>query len=173
MLAACLSAPLWAQLNCECELSKPEMWHSRQCSLCREAELQPKDAKFFLLKDINPTKPNRWLILPRMHGPTIHPLEFLSQDLRTELFTAGIAKARELWGDQWAMAYNGGEVRTQCHTHIHIGKLLDGQEKDDGVFVDSPKDIPIKPGEGLWLHQVGDKLHVHVGGQKTEPVLMR
>lgn len=172
-LFVCLAAPARAQLDCQCEQSKPEMWQSRQCSLCREAELQPKNVKYFFLKDINPTKPNRLLILPRMHSPNLHPLESLPQDLRTELFQAAIDKGQELWGDQWGLAYNGGQVRTQCHTHIHIGKLLEGQENEDFVLVDGAKDIPVKAGEGLWIHPVGKKLHVHLGGQRVEPVLMR
>lgn len=169
----CLAAPLWAQIDCDCEQSKPELWQSRQCSLCREAELQPKDVKFFFLKDINPTKPNRVLLLPRMHGSKIHPLDALPADLQADMFEAAAKKGAELWGDEWAFAYNGDLVRTQCHTHIHIGKLLEGQENEDFVLVDSPRDIRMKAGEGLWVHPVGKKFHAHLGGQRTEPVLMR
>lgn len=174
LVAAFLAAHIAAYaIDCQCEESKPEIWQARQCSLCREAELQPKDKPVFFLKDINPTKPNRWLALPRQHTAAIHPLAALPKEERTVLWTAAVAKATELWGDQWGLAYNGDEVRTQCHTHIHIGKLLDGQENDDFVLVDKPEEFPIRPNEGVWVHPVGKKYHVHLGGQRTEFVLMR
>ena len=93
---------------------------------------------------------------------------------RTGYWTAAIAKARELWGNQWGIAMNGLERRTQCHAHMHIGKLLDGVEDDGFVVVDSPADIPVPPdGTGIWIHPVGNKLHVHVGDQAAELVLER
>ena len=67
------------------------------------------------------------LILPRRHAEGSHSLEGLTAGERTALWTAAINKGRELWGDNWGVAYNGEERRTQCHTHLHIGKLLAGQ----------------------------------------------
>ena len=69
---------------------------------------------------------------------------------------------------------NGDMARKQCHAHIHIGKLLDGKETEDGVFVDGPEQLPvISDGAGLWFHPAGKRLHVHAGAQINETVLMR
>src|SRR5947209_11713055 len=99
-------------VTCACDPANPASLEARQCSLCREAEKQRPDTKVFLLKDVNPTKPNRWLILPRAHDRSI---DELPADLRAELFAAAIAKAKTLFGDEWAIAYNAPGVQTQCH----------------------------------------------------------
>ena len=39
-----------------------------------------------------------------------------------------------MWGDEWGVAYNGERVRTQCHMHLHIGKLLHGIENPGEVY---------------------------------------
>jgi CDP-diacylglycerol pyrophosphatase len=172
-LAAMMLPALWAA-DCDCDPAKPETMEARQCSLCREAEKQPADATIFFLKDINPRKPNRWLALPRMHGSGPHPLHDLPADTRTALWTAAIDKAKSLWGEEWGVAYNGEKVRTQCHTHIHIGKFLPASELDQGfIVVHHPSEIPAPKGEGLWIHPVGDGMHVHLGEQTTEFVLLR
>ena len=98
----------------------------------------------------------------------------MSADQRTQFWTAAIGKARELWGDNWGLAYNGDQARTQCHAHIHIGKLLQGIETDNFVVVAGPAQIPVpKEGTGLWVHPEGAKLHVHLGEQICETVLLR
>ena len=53
--------PALAQVSagCYCDVAKPETMEARQCSLCKEAEKQPPDVKFFFLKDANPMKANR------------------------------------------------------------------------------------------------------------------
>jgi hypothetical protein len=159
---------------CACDLAKPESLKARECSLCLEAEKQPADVEYFYLKDINPRKPNRWLVLPRRHGPGHHPLSEMSPKERTAFWTAAIAKARELFGEEWGLAKNGDRTRTQCHAHIHIGKFIKGVEIDNPVIVDGPADIPVPTdGTGLWVHPVDGKLHVHLGEQITESVLMR
>lgn len=145
----------------------------RQCSLCAEAEKQPSDARFFFLKDINPRKPNRWLALPRAHGDDNHPLADLPPRERTALWTAAIQKAKELFGNEWGLAYNGPKVRTQCHLHIHIGKLMRGVETDRFVVVNGPAAIPAPRNEGVWVHPHKGKLHVHLGEQTCETVLLR
>jgi hypothetical protein len=160
-------------VECDCDPARPETMTARQCGLCREAEKQPADVEVFFLKDINPRKPNRWLALPRKHGSGLHHLHDLSEHDRTVLWTAAIQKARELWGDEWGLAYNGEKVRTQCHTHIHIGKLIQGIETDNFIVVNGPADIPAPPGEGLWIHPVGGKYHVHLGEQTVETTLLR
>lgn len=167
--------PLAADVRgCQCDLSKPiDLDKQRECALCLEAEKIPPYQEVFFLKDKNPTKPNRTLALPRAHTPGSHPLSALTAGQRHVLWAAAIVKAQELWGDGWAIAYNGEERRTQCHTHLHIGKLLDGQETDRFQVVDGPADIPAPEHTGLWVHPVAGKLHVHSGEQVNETVLMR
>jgi diadenosine tetraphosphate (Ap4A) HIT family hydrolase len=171
--ALALAVALPGATPCHCDPAQPETLKARECSLCAEAEKQPSDAGIFFLKDANPRKPNRLLALPRMHTPEHHPLAELPPDLRVRFWTAAIEKAKELWGPDWAVAYNGDGVRTQCHAHIHIGKLLPGVEFGDFVVVNSPAEIVVPPGEGVWVHPVDGKLHVHTGEQITETVLLR
>ncbi len=147
---------------------------ARQCSLCEAAEAQPHDVKIFFLRDKNPAKSHRWLALPRAHWAANHELSEMTPAGRTELWSAAIEKAKSLWGNDWGVAYNGLEVRTQCHAHIHIGKLLEGVERDvNFVVVNTPAEIPNTPGEGMWIHPVGNKLHVHLHEQRAETVLLR
>ena len=159
--------------GCMCDVARPETMQARECGLCRLAEEQPADVRFFFTKDINPTKPNRLLILPRKHYPGPHSLSEMSPEERTAFFTAAIDKARELWGDGWGIAINADATRTQCHTHMHIGKLLPDVENDDFVVADGPASVPVPPdGGGMWIHPVDGKLHVHFA-KIAEPVLMR
>lgn len=160
--------------NCACDAAKPETLAARECSLCAEAEKHPTDLKVFFVRDINPRKPNRWLALPRVHHPGYHALRDLSAAERTELWSAAIAKGKELWGDEWGVAYNGDEVRTQCHAHVHIGKYLRESESEAPFqIIDGPAEIPAPRGEGIWIHPEGGKLHVHAGPQITERFLLR
>ena len=157
--------------NCACDIAKPETMEARECGLCREAENHPANVDVVFVKDINPRKPNRWLALPRAH---VHALAAMTPEARLALWNAAIEKAKSLWGDQWGLAVNGDERRTQCHAHIHIGKLMDGVETPNFVEVNGPAGIPIPAdGAGFWIHPVGNKLHVHAGEQVTEFVLMR
>ena len=121
--------------NCACDPAKPETMDAHECGLCRAAESQAADAPVFFLKDNNPRKPNRWLALPRAHT---HSLAAMTPEARLALWNAAIERARSMWGDQWGLAVNGDERRTQCHAHIHIGKLLDGVENPNFVEVDGP-----------------------------------
>ncbi len=159
--------------GCVCDVTSPQSMEARQCGLCRLAEQQTGDGSFFFAKDINPTKPNRLLILPRKHYPGPHSMAELSPEERTAFWTAAITKARELWGDDWGIALNADASRTQCHTHLHIGKLLPDVENDNFVVADGPGTIPVPPdGGGEWVHAVNGKLHVHFQAT-SEPVLMR
>lgn len=178
MRIVALGLLLWAgaapALDCHCDPAKPETMAARACSLCREAEKRPPGEEVFFLKDINPRKPNRMLALPRQHLRGEHPFAAMPPEARARLWQAAIEKARELWGEQWALAMNGDEVRTQCHTHIHIGKYIPGVETDNFIVVDSPAEIPAPAdGSGLWVRPVQGKLHVHLGEQITETVLIR
>src|SRR5712692_8239443 len=113
---------------------------AKECGLCREAESQATDVQVFFVKDINPRKPNRWLALPRAHR---HALADMTPEARSALWSAAIEKAKSLWGDQWGLAVNGDEKRTQCHAHIHIGKLLDAAEPTGFTEAGGPAGIPI------------------------------
>jgi diadenosine tetraphosphate (Ap4A) HIT family hydrolase len=169
-----LSSALPDVRQCACDAARPETMEARECGLCREAEKQTGGEPVFFLKDINPRKPNRMLALPRAHGKAQHSLHLLPQAEQARLWTAAIAKARELWGDEWGLAMNGDESRTQCHAHIHIGKLLKGVETAKYVVVKGPERIPApSDGSGVWVHPEGGKLHVHTAEQITETVLLR
>jgi CDP-diacylglycerol pyrophosphatase len=161
--------------TCLCDLSQPEAQNSRECSLCRLADSQPADPPYFFVKDANPNKPNRMLALPRSHGRNPQDLPGMTPGERTAYWTAAIAKAHELWGDGWGLAVNSLERRTQCHMHIHIGKLREGVENDTFTVVDGPADIPLPRGEtdGLLIHPAGGKLHVHTGDPAPELLLER
>ena len=159
--------------NCACDPAKPETLQARECGLCREAEKQPPDVVIFFLKDINPRKPNRWLALPRAHSSAGHHLDEMPDKGRAALWTAAIGKAKELWGDDWGVAYNGELVRTQCHTHLHIGKLLKGVCSGKPLSISRPSQIPKHRRKGLWIHPVGKKMHVHLEENITETALMR
>ena len=158
-------------VTCDCDASKIESLRARQCSLCREAEKQPADVDVFFLKDANPSKPNRWLALPRTHERSI---DLLTGAQRAELWNSAITKAKSLFGDQWAIAYNAPSVQTQCHVHLHIGKLIPGVETSQFVTAAKIVDIPFPArGEGYWVHPQGNQFHVHTGEQVTETVLER
>ena len=112
-------------------------------------------------------------------GPAAHarrriaPLARYELSSRTALWTAAIDKAKSMWGENWGVAYNGEKVRTQCHTHVHIGRLMPHIENDKFIVISNPSQIPAPPGEGLWIHPAGKKMHVHLGEQTTETTLMR
>ncbi|MBI1788693.1 MAG: hypothetical protein HYR60_14235 [Acidobacteria bacterium] len=170
-----LALPAFAQVfGCACDSARPETLAARECGLCKEGDKQPAAPAIFFLKDINPRKPNRLLALPRAHGKGPHSLAEMTPAARAELWTAAIEKAKSLWGAQWGVALNGDEVRTQCHMHLHIGKLIEDLETARFVVVDGPAGIPVPPdGSGMWVHPEGNKLHVHLDEQITETVLIR
>jgi hypothetical protein len=175
VLILCLGTPIGADVRgCACDVSKPETLEARECGLCREAEKQPAEPRVFFLKDINPRKANRTLALPRAHGPGADALSTMTPQQRLQLWSAAIEKARSIWGEEWGLAVNGDTARTQCHAHIHIGKLLQGVETPQFVVVKGPAQIPVPTeGAGLWVHPQDGKLHVHLNEQITETVLLR
>lgn len=158
---------------CDCDATKPETLSERRCSLSNEAAQQPPEPDVFFLKDINPRKPNRTLALPRREGPGRYRLDELTPVERTRLWSAAIEKAKELWGDDWAVAYNGDEVRTQCHIHLHIGKLNSAARLTEFSEVKSPAEIPAPNGKGIWIYGDGATIRVHTGEQITETALVR
>lgn len=175
-LAALFAPAAFAAIDaCGCNPSDPESLKVRVCSLTQEATRQPEAIEVFFLKDINPRKANRTLALPRrIVSGELHELSHLTPTERAAYWKAAIAKAKELWGEDWGLAYNGVKVRTQCHLHIHIGKLLKGVDSGKAILVNRPEEIPVpKDGTGLWVHPVGNRLKVHVGEQICETVLLR
>ncbi len=174
--AACLwlAAPASADVSqCACDPAIPETMKARNCSLCAVAEKQPPGVEFFVLKDINPRKPNRWLVLPRMHKPGAHELCDYPKPVRDALWRFAIRTAREKFGEEWGIAYNGAQVRTQCHMHLHIGRFVRAAETKRFRFVRRVEDIPAPEDGGLWVHPAPGGYHVHVGEQITETALVR
>ena len=160
--------------QCICDAARPETMESRECALCRAADAEPPGPEFFAIRDANPSKPNRWLELPRFHGRNPQDLAGMTAAQRAAYWTAAIAKARELWGDGWGLAVNSLENRSQCHMHIHIGKLAAGAEDSRFVQVAAPADIPLpRQDDGIWVHPVSGKLHVHYGDDSPELLLER
>ena len=160
--------------TCICDSARPETMSARECSLCRVADAQPEKPPFFFVRDASPNKPNRWLALPRFHRRNPQDFTEMTAAERTAYWTATIAKARELWGDAWGLAVNSTDRRTQCHMHIHIGKLREGVENESFMVVDGPAEIPLpREGDGLWVHPAGGRLHVHTGDPAPELLLER
>ena len=162
-----------AQTKCACDASIPDTLNARQCSLTKVTEEQPADAMIFFLPDANPKKPNRLLALPRQQSAGMQRIADLTPETRLALWTQAIEKAKEKWGDRWGIAYNGDNVRTQCHVHIHIGRLIEGVEAGEFLVVNGPGQIPTPGKDGYWIHPVNGKLHVHTGEQICETVLLR
>ena len=129
--------------DCVCDLANPDIAQIRGCSLCIEAAKHPASEHVILLKDNDPTKPNRWLALPQAPFDGSDPLMHMSEADRASLWNAAIAKGKELWGGAWAVAMNGDIARRQCHAHVHVGKLLDGKETDNGYYVDGAAQLPV------------------------------
>jgi diadenosine tetraphosphate (Ap4A) HIT family hydrolase len=159
---------------CLCEVAKPETLDARECSLCREVEKHPADEQFLFVRDANPNKPNRWLALPRFHGNHPQQLLEMTPEQRTGYWRAAIAKAHETWGEDWGIASNSTEKRSQCHMHLHIGKLLPDQENERFVAVAGPEQIPVpRDGEGMWIHPVNGGYHAHMGEPAGELKLQK
>ena len=177
-MAALAWAPSPAEIDCLCDHAAPATLAARECSLCQEAEKQPRDGSaaypIVFLKDASPRKPNRTLALPMKHGRGSQDLATLSAGERAVLWRAAIAKAQELWPGAWGLAVNAPAVRTQCHMHIHIGKLTEGVDDSSGWPVARPEDFPVPDrGCGLWLHPAPGGFHVHTDRDIAEPMLMR
>jgi hypothetical protein len=168
-----LPLALAGETLCPCNPNDPATLRIRQCELCAVVEKAPPDVLVVFAEDSSPVKPDRTLALPRQHSPGLHQMAALSPESRTALWREAIAKAKELWGDQWGLAYNAEKYHTQCHVHVHIGKLIEGVEAGEFIVVDRPEDIPLPGVDGLWIHPVNGRLHVHLKEQVTETVLLR
>lgn|GEM_PF-385289 len=160
--------------GCNCVLNDPESMKKRECSLCRVAEAQPAGPEFFVVRDINPLKPNRWLILPKAHTPGSHALHLLPKAERNRLWYFAIAEAKKHFpGDTWGVAYNGDKVRTQCHLHVHAGKFVPAAENSKFIVVRRVEDFPAPSEGGILIHPVKGGFHVHTGEEAMETMLMR
>ena len=157
--------------TCSPQAPAPHEATGWQYSLYRSVQKAVGDGPVVFLKDINPTKPNRWLAVPRKYYVRLADMPAAE---RTQLWRAAIQKAKDLWVDDWGLAINGDLRRTQCHLHIHIGKLLRGVESDNYVVVGRVTQFPVpRDGTGLWVHPHKGAYHVHLGEQLTETVLLR
>jgi diadenosine tetraphosphate (Ap4A) HIT family hydrolase len=160
--------------GCVCDAARPETMAAQECDLCRAVDREPPGPEFLTIHDASPNKPNRWLAVPRFHGRNPQDLAGMTAEQRTAYWTVAIAKAKELWGGSWGLAVNSLATRTQCHAHIHIGKLKEGVENSRFLAVDSPAEIPLpREGDGIWVHPVGGHLHVHWGDDSPELLLER
>jgi hypothetical protein len=98
----------------------------------------------------------------------------MTAEQRTAYWKAAISKARENWGEDWGIALNSTERRTQCHLHFHIGKLLPGMEDEKFVLADGPDTIPVpNEGDGIWVHPAGSRYHAHLAEPAGELKLQR
>ena len=161
--------------ECMCDVAVPASLEARECALCKETEKQPADVQFFYLRDTSPTKQHRWLTLPRFHGNHPQLLDEMTPEQRAAYWDAAMTKARELWPENnWGVALNGTIKRTQCHIHIHIGKLIPDYENDQFVVIDKPSEIPLPTsGNGVWVHPAGTRYHAHTDEPAGELKLER
>jgi len=160
--------------GCLCDVARPETMEARECSLCAAVESMPPTAEFVAIRDKSPNKPNRWLVLPRAHGKEPQDLLQMSPEMRTKYWRFAIAKAQELWGDQWGLAVNSVDRRTQCHMHVHIGKLPREPEGGTIQTVSDPAEIkPPNELDGVLVHPVKGKLELHYGDNAPELLLER
>lgn len=159
--------------GCACDPAKPETLDVRNCSLCREAERQPKDIEFFVLKDINPRKPNRYLVLPRVHDEGAHHMHRMPDKERIGLWKRAVQEAQQRFGNDWGLAYNGDKVRTQCHLHIHVGRWVPAAENSKFKIVRRIEDFPAPIDGGILIHPVKGGYHVHTGEDIMETALVR
>ena len=174
LLIGLAAVPLAADVtNCACDVTRPETLKARECSLCVEAERHPDDVTFFILKDTNPRKPNRWLALPRAHTPGPHALHLLPKEARTRFWRYAIEQAAERFGAEWGLAYNGQLMRTQCHMHLHIGRWIKAAETGKFKLVKRVEDFPAPPDSGILIRPVKGGFLVLTGEQIMETALVR
>lgn len=173
-LLAVAVAPLPADVtNCACDVTRPETLKARECSLCVEAEKHPDTVAYFTVKDVNPRKPNRWLVLPREHTPGPHALHLLPKEARTQFWHYAIEQATERFGEDWGLAYNGQIMRTQCHLHFHIGRWIKAADTDKFKLVKRVEDFPAPPDSGILIRPVKGGFLVLTGEQIMETALVR
>lgn len=164
--------PPFPIVGCPCDHAEPASLDTRVCSLCRTAEKESEPVYF--LKDISPSKPNRYLALPKHHGSGLQAVGDLDADEREAVWTAAIRRAEELFGPRWGLAHNSYFFRTQCHAHIHMGPLSPEVEDVGGTLYASPRDFPVtEASQGIWIHPKDGRYCVHLDRDLAEVVLIR
>ena len=174
LLLGVVVLPLAADVtNCACDVTKPETLKARECSLCVEEEKHAATVEFFIVKDINPRKPNRWLVLPQAHSEGPHALHLLPAATRTRFWQYAIDQAKEHFGDEWAIAYNGLITRTQCHLHVHVGRWIKAADTVKFKLVKRVEDIPAPDDSGILIRPTKGGFLVLTGEQIMETALVR
>jgi hypothetical protein len=112
-------------------------------------------------------------VLPKAHAPGGHHLHEMPKEVRTQFWTFAIEQARLKFGEEWAAAYNGPSVRTQCHGHLHIGRLIQAAKISNFKVVKRIEDFPAPSDSGVWIYPVPGGFRVHTGEQITETALVR
>jgi diadenosine tetraphosphate (Ap4A) HIT family hydrolase len=170
---AAFSSSAEAQMACACDPANPETLKVRNCSLVNEALKQPPEVATFVLKDINPRKPQRWLVLPREYRGGIHPMHDLPRSERLDLWKFAVKTAQEKFGEDWALAYNGPKVRTQCHLHIHVGRWIKAADTTKFKYIARIEDLPNPEDSGILLRPWKSGFKVLTGEQIMETALVR
>ena len=149
-------------------IPRPETMKARQCGLCREAEKHPLDAKFFFLKDNNPRKPNRWLLLPRAHkhdGPARcrDDRRPSARALWRLAIAAGEAALGRRMGDRLQRRQGPHAVpRPPAHRQVAQGHRLDRRFI---IVIRAGTSRCPKTAPGSGSTPPAGKLHVHLGEQ--------
>ena len=118
---------------------KPETLEARQCGLCREAEKQPRRRQSFLSQGCQSQQAES-LAGAAAIARAVHRI--IERRTACGLLAAAVEKAKALFGDEWAIAYNAPSVQTQCHVHLHIGKLIPGVETEPVLHRDEDRRYP-------------------------------
>jgi hypothetical protein len=167
----CEAIPTGPGPSCACsnidDLAAPE------CSLCGEAvrrRPQRDGGSTIVIEDKNPCK-GRWLALPLEHrGPCMQTLSTLSPKARGDLGRTAVAKAAAEFGPGFGLAINPPDQRTQCHLHVHIGRLRPNVTCSATIAaVSSPDDVfAIATDQGMWVHAAGGGYHVHTSARPED-----
>ena len=125
------------QLRCPCDHTIAEILlaYPQAQSLSRK-RIPPSGCAFFLCSGHQP-----WQAEPMVdsaHGLTIRECRIcLDLSLPRSAVNSGwrpSGKLKNCGGRIWGLAVNGDLARSQCHAHVHIGKLLDGVEGNEFLF---------------------------------------
>ncbi len=160
--------PPYPIFGCPCDEGNPRSLDQTVCGLCGGGQGHT-DA--YVVRDASPAKPNRLLALPPHHAVELADLRL---DQRTALWTAAIVAARKNFDEDWALAQNSVLFRTQCHAHIHIGRLDPEYRHSGGTIIASPADLPATTTfQGIWVHPRDNGYCFHLDRLHPEALLQR
>lgn len=167
----CDSSPTGTRLSCSCS-NIDDL--GAECSLCNEAVRRRPEhgSSTIVIKDRNVCK-GRWLALPQEHrGPCIQTLPTVSPQARRDLGRTAIAKALAEFGPGFGLAINPSAERSQCHLHVHIGRLRPNVACSAVMAsVSSPDEVfAAATDQGVWVHAAGGGYHVHTS-ERPEDLL--